>query len=136
MIRTYQELCRIPTFEERYNYLRLHGKIGVETFGYDRYINQMLYTSKRWRRIRDDVIIRDDGCDLGMKDYEITGSIIIHHMNVITLEDIEEEREVVFDPRGLICTSHNTHNAIHYGSAQLLPRLPVVRRPNDTCPWL
>ena len=136
IIKTYAELMIFKTFEDRYKYLRLVGKVGEETFGYDRYLNQMLYTSKRWRSVRDEVIIRDEGCDLGIEDREIYGKIIVHHINPITIEDIELERRKVFDPRFLICTSPGTHNAIHYGDESLLPRLPVVRRKNDTCPWL
>jgi hypothetical protein len=134
-IRTYSELRRIPTFEERYQYLRLTGMVGETSFGFDRYLNQMLYRSKRWLRTRDEIIIRDRGCDLGVKDYEIYGKIIIHHMNPITVDDIVTESDEIFDPRFLICTSPNTHNAIHFGSESLLPQLPIERRPNDTCPW-
>jgi hypothetical protein len=134
-IRTYSELRRIPTFEERYQYLRLTGMVGETTFGFDRYLNQILYTSSRWRRTRDNIIIRDDGCDLGMRDYEINGIIYIHHMNPLTIEDVGFDRPIIYDPRFLICTSFNTHNAIHFGSESLLPQLPIERRPNDTCPW-
>jgi len=135
MIRKYSELKRLITFKERYEYLRLAGVIGKSTFGYDRYLNQLLYTSKRWRQARDPVIIRDKGCDLGIKDYEIEDKIIVHHMNPITIEDIEQNRDIVFDPEFLICTSLNTSNAIHYGDERLLPQLPITRRRNDTCPW-
>jgi len=135
MIKTHRELLRFKTFEERYNYLRLSSSIGQPTFGYDRYLNQMLYGSQKWKRTRDNIIIRDDGCDLGDGDYRIHGRIIVHHMNPITIEDVEEDRDVVYDPDSLICTTHNTHNAIHYGDASLLPQLPNERRPNDTCPW-
>ena len=135
MIKTHRELLRFKTFEERYNYLRLSSSIGQPTFGYDRYLNQMLYGSQKWKRTRDNIIIRDDGCDLGDGGYRIHGRIIVHHMNPITIEDVEEDRDVVYDPDGLICTTHNTHNAIHYGDASLLPQLPNERRPNDTCPW-
>lgn len=136
MLRKYSELRRLKTFEERYRYLRLPGRVGAETFGYDRYLNQLLYTSGRWRSIRDVVIIRDGGCDLGIDDYEIRGQIIVvHHMNQITIEDIELNRPEIFDPELLITTTDNTHKAIHYGNESLLPRPPIVRRRNDTCPW-
>lgn len=135
MIRTYSELITYESFIDRYNYLKLVGQVGVETFGFDRYINQMLYKSKRWLDTRRKVIIRDQGCDLGVDGYEIGDRIIIHHMNPITLEDIEEERSEVFDPEFLISTSFRTHNAIHYGDESLLPQLPVDRSKNDMCPW-
>jgi hypothetical protein len=135
MIRTYRELSRLRSFEERYKYLRLSGIVGESTFGFDRYLNQMLYRSSQWRKSRDNVIIRDNGCDLGVEDYAIQGRILIHHMNPITLEDIELERDIVFDPELLISTSHATHNAIHYGDESLLQSAPIERRKNDTCPW-
>jgi len=135
MIRTYRELRRLKTIEERYQYLRLNGSIGKETFGYDRYLNQLLYTSRRWRRTRDDIIIRDNGCDLGVEDYEISGNIYIHHMNAITIEDIELDRDELYDPEFLISSSYNTHSAIHYGDESLLPKPLIERRRNDTCPW-
>lgn len=134
-IRTYSELITFPTFEERYQYLRLNGFVGKDTFGFDRYLNQIFYRSQKWRSIRDFVIIRDNGCDLGVEGYEINSKIIIHHMNPITLEDIERESEYLLDPEFLICTMHNTHNAIHYGDESLLPILPKARTRNDTCPW-
>lgn len=138
MIRTYSELKRLRSFYDRYEYLRLRGKVGVDTFGYDRFLNQMLYTSKRWRMTRDNIIIRDNGHDLGIKDedYEIHGLIIIHHMNPLSLEDVELDREEIYDPNFLITTSFDTHNAIHYGTKNLLLKLPITRKPNDTCPWL
>lgn len=135
MIRTYSELITYNTFIDRYNYLKLNGQIGVETFGMDRYINQSLYKSQRWLETRRKIIIRDKGCDLGLPDFEIADRVIIHHMNPITLEDIEEERDCVFNPENLISTSFITHNAIHYGDESLLPKLPVERRANDMCPW-
>lgn len=136
IIRTHTELVTFTTFEERYRYLRLNGVIGKETFGFDRFINQYLYQrSQRWKRVRDQVIIRDNGCDLGVEGYDIRGPITVHHMNPITLEDIEQESEFVFDPEYLICTTHNTHNAIHYGDESLLIKAPVERTRNDTCPW-
>lgn len=135
IIRTYTELSRLPSFEERYRYLRLTGQVGKETFGFDRYLNQVFYRSQRWKRIRDEVILRDNGCDLGVKGYEIHGRIIIHHMNPITLEDIERESIYLLDPEFLICTVHNTHNAIHYGDENLLITAPIERTKYDTCPW-
>ena len=134
-IRTYSELRALHTFEERYEYLKLDGTVGEETFGFDRYFNQRFYHSTEWKRIKDDIIIRDNGCDLGMDGYEIWGRIYIHHMNPITLRDLEEQSEFLLNPEYLICASLNTHNAIHYGDESLLPRSIAERRPNDTCPW-
>lgn len=135
-IRTYSELIKLHTFEDRYEYLKLNGKIGEETFGFDRYINQQLYQrSQKWKSVRDKVIIRDNGCDLSMEGYEIWGKIIIHHMNPITIEDIERESDFVFNPEYLISTSLNTHNAIHYGDENLLIKAPIERIKYDTCPW-
>ena len=134
-IRTYSELIKLPTFEERFRYLSLEGIVGESTFGFDRYLNQVFYRSQRWKKIRDYVILRDNGCDLAMEGYEIYDKILVHHMNPITIQDIERESEYLIDPEFLICTVHNTHNAIHYGDESLLPILPVERRPNDTCPW-
>lgn len=134
-IKTYSELSRLATFEERYQYLRLDGIVGKETFGFDRYLNQVFYRSRQWKSIRDSVIIRDNGCDLGVEGHEIHGRIIIHHMNPITIKDIESESEFLLNPEFLICTVHNTHNAIHYGDENLLIRMPVERYKNDTCPW-
>ena len=134
-IKTYSELITLPTFEERFLYLQLNGSVGKDTFGFDRYLNQIFYRSKRWRSIRDQVIIRDNGCDLGMDGYEIYGNILIHHMNPITIEDIERESEFLLDPEYLITTTHKTHNAIHYGDVSLLPIMPIERSRNDTCPW-
>lgn len=135
MIRTYRELLKLKTFMERYEYLRLGSTIGESTFGFDRYLNQLLYNSKRWKKTRDDIIIRDNGCDLGLEDYEIHSRIIVHHMNPITIDDVEFDRDILYDPEGLICTSNNTHNAVHFGDESLLPKPLVERRPNDTCPW-
>jgi hypothetical protein len=135
MIRRLSELLKFRTFEERYQYLKLDGIVAYETFGYDRYLNQMLYKSKRWRKLRDDIIIRDDGCDLGIEDREIYDKIIIHHMNPITIDDIVMEKSVVFNPEFLICVSDNTHRAIHFGNESMLVRMPIERKPNDTCPW-
>jgi len=135
MIRCYKDLSRLESFMERYQYLKIHGKVGEETFGLDRYINQSLYKSQRWKNIRSQVIIRDNGCDLGVDGHEIDRYIVVHHMNPITLEDIEEERDVVFDPEYLICCTSRTHQAIHFGDEGLLPKDYVERRPNDTCLW-
>lgn len=135
IIRTYSELITIPTFEERYRYLRLGGRVGEETFGFDRYINQTFYKSKEWQLIRDYVITRDMGCDLAMEGREIPGRILIHHMNPITVEDIINKSEYLLDPEYLVCTLKATHDAIHYGDESLLLTGPIERRPNDTCPW-
>lgn len=135
MIKTFKELKRLNSFEERYRYLRLTGIVGKETFGYDRYINQVLYRSRRWRRTRDLVIIRDNGCDLGVSGHEIFDRILVHHMNPITIEDIELDISSIYDPEFLICTSKVTHDAIHYSDESLLPTGLIERRPNDTCPW-
>lgn len=135
-IRTYSELITLPTYEERFNYLKLSGRVGIETFGFDRYLNQKVYQrDPRWKKARDVVIIRDNGCDLGIEGREIYGKIIVHHMNPITTEDILRDRDWIYDPEFLICTVHNTHNAIHYGDENLLIKAPVARTPNDTCPW-
>ena len=134
-IRTYSELIKIPTFEERFQYLRLDGVVGESTFGFDRYLNQIFYRSARWKKVRDYVILRDNGCDLAMEGYEIYDRILVHHMNPITIRDIEYETEYLIDPEFLISTVHNTHNAIHYGDEKLLPQLPIERKPFDTCPW-
>lgn len=135
MIRTYTELSRLTTFKERYQYLKLNGSVGTDTFGFDRYINQNFYRSREWKSIRDQVIVRDCGCDLGVEGYEIHGRIYIHHMNPILLEDIENRTEFLLNPEYLITTTHNTHNAIHYGDENLITMEPVVRTKNDTCPW-
>jgi hypothetical protein len=133
--RCYRELQKLKTFEERFQYLKLSGIVGESTFGFDRYLNQMLYNSKRWKKTRDKIIIRDNACDLGVEDYEMHSKIFIHHMNPISLDDFEIDNDLFYDPEFLICTSFDTHNAIHYGDESLLPKLPVERRPNDTCPW-
>lgn len=134
-IKTYSELIRLPTFKERYRYLRLTGMVGQDTFGFDRYLNQLFYQSQKWKSIRDHVIVRDNGCDLGVEGHEIHGRIIIHHMNPITIHDLEQETEYLLDPEYLITTVHSTHNAIHYGDEGLLITGPIVRTKNDTCPW-
>ena len=136
-IRTYSELIQLPTFLERYRYLRLGGRVGEDTFGFDRYLNQRFYrTDREWLdEVRPYVIRRDLGCDLGMPDREILGNIIVHHMNPITKEDIIRRTRYLLDPEYLICTVDNTHKAIHYGDEHLLMIAPVERRRNDTCPW-
>lgn len=134
-IRTYSELIRFPTFEERFEYLKLGGRVGEDTFGFDRYLNQIFYRSQEWKRIRDQVIVRDNGCDLAAEGYDICGRILIHHMNPISLRDIEERSDILLNPEYLICTTHNTHNAIHYGDSNLLTTGPIERTPFDTCPW-
>lgn len=134
-IKTYSELILLPTFEERFRYLKLSGSVGKETFGFDRYMNQIFYRSQKWKSIRDYVIIRDKGCDLGILDREIHGRVLIHHMNPITRQDIERESEFLLDPEYLITTVHNTHNAIHFGDESILYTAPVERTKNDTCPW-
>jgi hypothetical protein len=135
IIRTYSELITLPTFEERYRYLKLGGRVGEETFGFDRYINQIFYQSDEWKSIRDFVIVRDGGCDLGMPDREIHTRILVHHMNPIRQEDILRRSKFLLDPEYLICTIKNTHDAIHYGDESLLILAPVERTKNDTCPW-
>ena len=135
MIRTYSELIHISSFEERYRYLRIGGKVGAETFGFDRYLNQMFYQTDEWRSIRDFVIVRDCGCDLGISDREIQGLILVHHMNPITKEDILRRSKYLLDPEYLICTMKSTHDAIHYGDESLLILPPIERAPHDTCPW-
>ena len=134
-IRTYSELITIPTFEERFEYLKLNGSVGLETFGHDRYLNQILYNSPEWRRFRPEIIVRDNGCDLACEGYEIFGKILIHHINPITAKDILNRNPKVFDPENVITTVHNTHNAIHYGDENLLITAPIERSINDTCPW-
>lgn len=135
-IRTYSELITLPTFEERYRYLKLDGIVGEDTFGFDRYLNQQFYQKDpEWRRVRDYVIVRDNGCDLGIKDREIRDKILVHHMNPITKEDILLRSKYLLDPEYLICTMKNTHDAIHYGDENLLIKAPIERRSNDTCPW-
>lgn len=133
--RCYSELRQLETFEERFCYLKIQGTVGESTFGFDRYLNQAFYSSPKWRHIRNEVIIRDDGCDLGISDREIGSGITIHHMNPITLEDIEERNEDIFNPEFLICVSRDTHLAIHYSNESLLASLPKERRPGDTLLW-
>ena len=134
-IRTYSELITIPTFEERFEYLQLKGSVGKDTFGYDRYLNQVLYRSPEWKRLRNQIIIRDGGCDLACDGYDIYGKVLIHHLNPITVEDVLARSRKVFDPDNLVCVTHNTHNAIHYGDSDLLVTGVITRTKNDTCPW-
>ena len=134
-IRTYSELIQLPTFEERFDYLRLDGVVGKDTFGFDRYLNQQFYRSSEWKRIRNQVIVRDNGCDLGIDEYEIHERILIHHMNPISIEDLQYMSDLLMNPEYLICVSHRTHNAIHYGDESLIVTSPIERSQNDTCPW-
>lgn len=135
MERTYSELITIPSFKERYEYLRLNGVVGEDTFGWDRYLNQNFYRSDEWKSLRDRIIIRDNGCDLGVEGYEINSRIYIHHMNPISIRDITDATEYLTNPEFLICTSFNTHQAIHYGDETLLVTEPIIRKPNDTTLW-
>lgn len=134
-IRTYSELSAIPTFKGRFEYLKLKGNVGEDTFGFGRYLNQAFYRSREWKSVRDFVIIRDNGCDLGIEGRDIFEKVLIHHMNPLTKRDIETQSEFLLDPEYLICTTHITHNAIHYGDETLLAEMPRKRAPNDTCPW-
>lgn len=136
MIKTYSDLIMLKTFAERYKYLRINGNIGLETFGWDRYLNQMLYHSKEWQQFRREIVLRDNGCDLGLEDHPIFGrGIIIHHINPITKAQILNRDTAVFDPENAISCSHKTHMAIHYGSLETADIQPVARSKNDTCPW-
>lgn len=134
-IKRYSELITLPTFKERFGYLMLRGKVGELTFNGHRYLNQVLYKCPEWRSIRREAILRDNGCDLGCDGYEIMGNILVHHINPITVGDIIERRPCVFDLENLICASLNTHNAIHYGDEDLLPKELIIRTRDDTCPW-
>lgn len=134
-LKSYNELKKLGSFEERFNYLRLNYRIGNITFGYDRYLNQLLYRSRKWKQIRDEIIIRDEGCDLGCLDFPITDTVIIHHINPVSIEDLEEGNENIFDPNFLITTSVRTHRAIHYSDESLLPKPLIVRYSGDTIPW-
>ena len=133
--KTYSELITLPTFLERYRYLKLGGIVGAETFGYDRYLNQILYRSGEWKRFRNDIILRDKGCNLACEGYDICGSILIHHIDPITVDDVLRRHPKIFDPENVISTSLDTHNAIHYGDESLLNLGPIERTANDTCPW-
>ena len=133
--RTYSELITLDSFEDRFNYLKLDGEVCKSTFGFDRYLNQKFYNSQMWKRVRDQIIVRDNGCDLGIADHPIPGQIIIHHMNPISLEDLEHMTSFLMNPEFLVCTFLRTHNAIHYGDETQIQRDPIVRTKNDTCPW-
>ena len=135
MERCYTDLIQLPTFKERYEYLRLGGVVGQDTFGFDRYLNQKFYHSTEWRNIRRDVIIRDEGRDLAMEGYELQGNIFVHHMNPMVPKDLVDVPDWILNPEFLVCVSKRTHDAIHFGDASLLPQLPTERTPNDTCPW-
>lgn len=144
-MKSYSEMLKFKTFEERFNYLKLQGRVGEETFGTDRYLNQLLYSNPEWRRLRRDIIIRDDGCDLAISDRQIcpdvsgpiprTSNVYIHHINPLTREDVINHSPKVFDPENVVCVSFDTHQAIHYGDSNLLAKPWTPRRPNDTCPW-
>jgi hypothetical protein len=134
-VRSYSELCRLETFDERFDYLKLRGQVGRSTFGFDRYINQQFYQSQEWKTARRDVLARDRGCDLGVPGYEINGGVLIHHMNPMTVDDIVHSEDWIFDPDFLITTTQYTHNAIHYGDDRQLPKVVVARTPNDTTLW-
>lgn len=128
-------MCSFSTFIERFNYLKLNSKVGIETFGFDRYLNQVLYCSQEWKRFRRQVIIRDNGCVFGLDGYNINGRLIVHHINPITLEQIEQRDPMIFSMENVVCVTHNVHEAIHYGDESLIPTDPIIRKPNDTCPW-
>lgn len=134
-MRTYSELIQLPTFKERFEYLKLDGQVGKDTFGFDRYLNQQFYRSKIWRDIKNKVIVRDNGCDMAHLEFPIPGRIYVHHMNPVDSDDILMQRDILLEPEFLVCVSQLTHNAIHYGDFDLLPSPPVNRSQNDTCPW-
>lgn len=134
-IKTYSELIILPTFIERFNYLKIGGQVGEQTFGYDRYLNQILYRTPEWKRFRRDIVVRDMGCDLACDDREIVGKVIVHHLNPLLIDDVVNLSPKIFDPENVVCCSLDTHNAIHYGDTNLLMKEPVVRTKNDTCPW-
>lgn len=134
-IKCYSELIALPTFIERFRYLKINGAVAEETFGYDRYLNQILYHSPEWRRFRNEIIVRDNGRDLGCEGFELYGKILVHHMNPITIDDVLKRRPCIFDPENVISTCLTTHNAIHYGDESLLMIEPIERTKNDTCPW-
>jgi len=134
-MRTYSELVKLPTFEERYEYLKLNGEVGVDTFGFERWLNQVFYADPAWKSVRSKVIVRDNACDLGIQDRAIGGTIYVHHINPIVREDIVNRNPILLDPENLICVSLTTHNAIHYGDDSLLIKTPKERTVNDTCPW-
>lgn len=134
--KTYSELISLPTFEARFNYLKLNAEIGVSTFGLERIFNQMFYSSKEWKTIRSRIIIRDDGCDMAMPEHDIFDRPVVHHINSITLSDLNNHSDKLFDPENLVLVSHRTHNAIHYGSYEQIREQELIeRKPFDTCPW-
>lgn len=135
LLKSYRNLILLPTILDRFEYLRIKANVGDPTFGFDRFINQDFYQSREWRQVRMKVIARDEGCDLGVPEYPIGGKVIIHHINPITAEDIENASDLLFDLDNLICVSESTHNAIHFGDETLLPAEPIIRMPGDTCPW-
>jgi hypothetical protein len=135
MHRSYSELIQLPSFEERFRYLSLRGQVGRETFGFDRYLNQKFYTSREWRNLRHKIIVRDNGCDMGVDGFEIHESIYIHHLNPMTVADVESSDPRILDPDNLISVTHRTHNAIHYGDERLPPRMLIERKPGDTKLW-
>lgn len=134
-LKSYRNLILLSTFEERYEYLKIQGVVGESLFGFDRYMNQEFYTSREWRQFRNRIIARDEGCDLGLRDFPIGGQVIIHHINPLVIADFENSSDALFDPDNVICVSYNTHQAIHFGDETLLPSGPLERRPFDTCPW-
>lgn len=134
-MRTYSELITIPSYADRFAYLKLDGFVGVETFGWDRYLNQQLYRSDIWKHVRNEAIVRDCGNDMAHPDVPINGKVIVHHMNPVVVDDILKHRDEILDPEFLVCVSFMTHQAIHYGDVRLLPKDPIERKPNDTCPW-
>lgn len=135
MLRSYSELSRLRTFDERFRYLLLAGSVGVETFGFDRYVNQRFYRSEEWKHVRNIVIARDNGCDLGIEGRDINGRVYVHHMNPMNLEQINDRMDLILDPEYLVCVTFATHNAIHYGDESYITLAPVERQPNDMCPW-
>ena len=135
LLKSYRNLILLPTILDRFEYLRIKANVGDSTFGFDRFINQDFYQSREWRQVRTKVIARDEGCDLGVPEYPIGGKVIIHHINPITADDIENASDLLFDMDNLICVSESTHNAIHFGDETLLPAEPIIRMPGDTCPW-
>lgn len=135
IVLTYSELISFPTLIARFNYLKLSGSVGAETFGYDRYLNQQLYKSYEWKHFRDEIILRDNGCDLALEPYDIKGRIYIHHLNPLAPKDIIDRNPIIFDPENVVCVSFTTHQAIHYGDDSLLPSDPTIRRPGDQIPW-
>ena len=135
MLRSYSELSRLRTFDERFRYLLLAGSVGVETFGFDRYVNQRFYRSEEWKHVRNIVIARDNGYDLGIEGRDINGRVYVHHMNPMNLEQINDHMDLILDPEYLVCVTFATHNAIHYGDESYITLAPVERQPNDMCPW-